>query len=174
MANVAQILSVIDCASILGNTSIPRGTIGNETNLGSWAQSDAYIFMVGSGDYLASNQGKSELNIGAHSGDVVQWTVTDPTSGQQYSPILYGFTAGQGGNAISPPVMLSITLNVYQPQSTSQPTGPFAAVAYQDYVWEATIIAPNTQIQYIWKFAILDQSGNVLGAYTWDPFITIS
>lgn len=172
MANVAQILTVIDCASILNNPAIAKGKIGSETSIGSYATSDAYIFMIGSNDYLASNQGKSELTVGARSGDVVQWTVTDPTSGQQYSPILYGFTTQS--EAISSPLMLDLKLNVYQPASTSQPTGPFKAVSYQDYVWEATVTQPGTQIQYFWKFAILDQDGNVLGAYSWDPFIAVS
>src|SRR4051794_17742804 len=95
-----QILSIIDCKSILSN--VPSGTIGNEANLGSWNTSDQFVFMIASGDFLASDQGKSELNIGAHSGDIVQWTVTDPTSGQEYSPVLYGFTTGNA-TALTPP-----------------------------------------------------------------------
>ncbi|HYI08726.1 MAG TPA: AidA/PixA family protein [Thermoanaerobaculia bacterium] len=168
-----QILTVIDCQSILTNQSIPKGSIGSETNLGSYAQSDAYVYMIGSGDYLASNQGKSELNIGAHSGDIVQWTVTDPTSGQEYNPVLYGFTTGQA-TAVTAPVMINETVDVFQPASTNAPTGPFTSVTYSDYVWQSTVVQPGVQVQYSWKFVILDNNGTQLGAYSWDPFITVS
>jgi|GEM_PF-4858256 len=166
-----QILSIIDCKSILSN--VPSGTIGNEANLGSWNTSDQFVFMIASGDFLASDQGKSELNIGAHSGDIVQWTVTDPTSGQEYSPVLYGFTTGNAA-ALTPPQMISETLNVFQPQNVQQPTGPFTSTSYPDYVWQSTLVKPGVQIQYSWKFVIIDNNGTNLGAYTWDPFITVS
>src|SRR5690348_250006 len=111
-----QILTVIDCQSILGNANLPKGTIGNETSLGSYAASDAYVFMIASGAYSTSDtdQGKSELNVGVHSGDIVQWSVTDPSSGQAYSPVLYGFETATS-NAVTPPVMIAETLNVFQP-----------------------------------------------------------
>jgi hypothetical protein len=164
-----QILTVIDCESILEH--VPPGQIGSEAQLGSFKTSDQYVFMIGSGDYLASNQGKSELNISANAGDVIQWTVTDATSGQEYNAVLYGFTTGNG--AITPPQMIKETLNVYQPQSVTAPTGPFGPVSYPDYVWQATLTSPGTQVQYSWKFAILDNDGKFKGAYAWDPFITI-
>lgn len=165
-----QILSVIDCKSILDN--VHPGTIGNEKSLGAWNTSDQFVFMVASGDYLASDQGKSELNVGVHSGDIVQWSVTDPTSGQEYSPVLYGFTTGQTA-AITPPEMISAQLNVYQPQNLANPTGPFVPVPYPDYIWQTTIRQPGVQVQYSWKFCIIDNNGTNLGAYTWDPFITV-
>jgi hypothetical protein len=169
-----QILTVIDCQSILGNAQIAKGSIGNETSLGSFATSDAYVFMIASGAYATSdqNQGKSELNIGVNSGDIVQWTVTDPTSGQEYSPVLYGFTTGQG-TAVTTPVMIKEKLNVFQPADPTKPTGPFTAASYPDYVWQSTVVSPGTQVQYSWKFAILDNNGTMLGAYSWDPFITV-
>lgn len=178
MAQVIQILTVIDCKSILENSSIPPGTIGNETSIGSWGTSGQYVFMISSGDYcLSSNpdegQGTSELDVNADSGDVVQWTVTDPSSGQAYSPVLYGLEADHP-EALSPPVMRAVKLNVWQPLNTSAPTGPFQAVPYPDYVWESMILTPNVQIQYSWKFVILDNHGNIKGAYSWDPFITVS
>lgn len=165
-----QILSVIDCESILKN--VPPGTIGNEASIGSNQTSDQFVFMIASGDFLASNQGKSELNVNVHSGDIIQWTVTDPTSGQEYSPVLYGFTTGSA-NAITPPVMISETLNVAQPQHTSSPTGPFTSVEYPDYVWQATVVQPSVTVQYSWKFVIIDNNGVQQGAYSWDPFISV-
>ena len=133
----------------------------------------AHLVEDEAGDFLASDQGKSELNIGAHSGDIVQWTVTDPTSGQEYSPVLYGFTTGNAA-ALTPPQMISETLNVFQPQNVQQPTGPFTSTSYPDYVWQSTLVKPGVQIQYSWKFVIIDNNGTNLGAYTWDPFITVS
>lgn len=165
-----QILSVIDCKSILKN--VTPGTIAAPASIGSWNTSDQYVFMIASGDYLASDQGKSELNVGVHAGDIVQWTVTDPTSGQEYSPVLYGFTTDDA-SGLTTPVMIPETLNVWQPQNTSSPTGPFTSVPYPDYVWQATIVKPGVKIQYSWKFVILDNNGNNVGAYTWDPFITV-
>jgi hypothetical protein len=167
-----QILTVLDCASILAN--VTPGTIGNEASLGSWGQSNEFVYMIASGDYSIPAQGQSELNLGVHAGDIVQWTVTDPTSGQAFSPILYGFTPHTGSTAISTPMMLNETLQVYQPTNVAQPTQSFTGVSYQDYVWEATIVAPKTTIQYTWNFVILDNNGNNKGAYTWDPFITVS
>lgn len=166
-----QILTVIDCESILQH--VPPGQVGQEASLGAWNTSDQFIFMICSGDYVASDQGKSELKIGVHSGDIVQWTVTDPTAGQAYSPVLYGFATSQT-NVMTAPVMISETLAVYEPQDTSSPTGPFKQVSYPDYVWQATITTPGVSIQYSWKFLILDNNGTNLGAYTWDPFITVS
>lgn len=169
-----QILTVIDCQSILGNANLAKGSIGSETSLGSYAQSDAYVFMIASGAYATSDQdqGKSELNIGVNAGDIVQWTVTDPTSGQEYSPVLYGFTTSQN-NMVTTPVLIKETLHVFQPADLTQPTGPFTAVSYPDYVWQTTVVQPGNQVQYSWKFAILDNNGTMLGAYSWDPFITV-
>lgn len=165
-----QILSVIDCKSILAK--VQPGTIGNEASIGSNNTSDQFVFMIGSGDFLASDQGKSELNVNVHSGDIIQWTVTDPTSGQEFSPVLYGFSTGNAA-ALTPPQMISETLNVSQPQNVQSPTGPFHNVSYPDYVWQSTIVQPGVNVQYSWKFVILDNDGNNRGAYTWDPFISV-
>ena len=166
-----QILTVIDCQTVLAK--VTPGTIGNEASLGSWDTSSVYVYMISSGNYAISGQGQSELNVSANSGDIIQWTVTDPTSGQEYNPVLYGFTTNNP-TVLTAPVMLAETLEVYQPQSTTAPTGPFQKVNYPDYVWQTTILQPGQQAQYSWKFVILDNNGTQLGAYSWDPFITIA
>lgn len=166
-----DILVVVD-AETLVNT-LPGGSEGHETYLGAWGTSDPYIYMIAPGAYVISDQAQSELNVNAHSGDIVRWTITSPTRGQLYNPILYSFATGDP-NALTAPQMLDLTLDVFEPTNVSAPTGPFSQVRYQDYVWQATLLEPNQSVQYTWCFLILDNDGNLKGAYKWDPFITIA
>jgi hypothetical protein len=167
-----DILVVVDAEKLVAK--LPGGTVGNETPLGSFGTSDPYIYMIAPGDFVVSNQAKSELNVKAHSGDTIRWTITSPTRGQALNPILYNFKTNDP-NALTPPQMLDITLTTYAPSNLASPsTPPFAQVNYQDYAWNSTLLLPGQSVQYTWDFLILDNDGTMRGAYTWDPFITIA
>jgi hypothetical protein len=168
---IIDILVVVDAETLVAN--LPGGSVGNENQLGSFETSGPYIYMIAQGNFVVSDQAKSELNVAAHSGDNIRWTITSPTRGQIYNTILYSFATGDP-SALTPPQMLDISLNVFMPTSLTSPTGPFTPVAYQDYVWQATLIKPGQSIQYTWCFLILDNDGNIKGAYQWDPFITVA
>jgi hypothetical protein len=165
-----DILVVVDAETLIATKR--GGTFANPINLGSFGTSDPSIYMIAPGDFVVSNQAKSELDVKAHSGDIIRWTITSPTRGQLYNPILYGFQTNEP-NALTSPEMLDIQLNIYVPTKVTAPTGPFSTVTYQDYVWQATLLQPGQQIQYTWSFLILDNDGNVAGVYAWDPFITV-
>lgn len=165
-----DILVVIDAETLIATK--PGGTLNNPIGLGSFGTSDPFVYMIAPGDFVASNQAKSELDVQAHSGDILRWTITSPTRGQLYNPILHNFQT-KDPNALTSPQMLDIQLNVFAPTKVTAPTGPFSPVTYQDYVWQATLLQPGQQIQYNWSFLILDNDGTLVGAYAWDPFVTV-
>lgn len=170
MANTIDILVVVDAETLIAKK--PGGSVGSEIQLGSFGTSDPYIYMIAPGDFVVSNQAKSELNVAASSGDNIRWTITSPTRGQEFNPILYKFATGDA-SALTPPQLLDVQLNVFVPTSLTSPTGPFTSTLYQDYLWQATLLKPGQSIQYTWCFLVLDNAGHIKGAYQWDPFITV-
>lgn len=88
-----------------------------------------------------------------------------------YNLILTGWSAGQGATLIAPqpPLSLPLSLNLYVGSATVAPT----PVPFTNYCYQGTVIATG-QIQYVITFQVLDQNGNNLGYFCWDPFIEVS
>lgn len=172
-----DILCVVDANFLVAN--VTPGTLSNPTSIGSYASSDTYIFMIADGQYASNNQGQSELTVSASVGDTLRWTITDPSTGligdqqsHSYSCILYGFSSGTANGVITTPACNSTPALMYY-NSTIDPATP-AAAAYMCAAWTSSVIATGS-VQYSWNFQVIDNtSGNVVGYYCWDPFISVS
>lgn len=174
MSNVIDILTVVDTVSLMNAVTsgrLAKGTQSNPTNLGSYSQSDAYIYMITASAYVVNDQAKSELTVQADVGDSVRWMITCPGGGTAYNVILMGWTAGQGATLIAPqpPLNLPLNLNLY----VGSPTVAPRPIPFTNYCYQGTVIATG-QIQYVITFEVLDENGNSLGFYCWDPFIEVS
>lgn len=170
MANTINILSVIDVETILAN-NLPVGTATNPTNLGSYGTSDIYVYMITSRGYIDStdqNRADSELVIDANVGDTIQWELTCPGSGLQHNAIIAGVTPGSQPNppSISAPVPVVTYRNIYD---TAGSPG-YQVVKQTDY--SSNVMASGTT-QYSITFQIMDNLGNSLGYYSWDPFVKV-
>lgn len=174
MSNTIDILTVVDCVSLMNAVSagtLVAGTQTNPTSLGSYGSSDAYIYMITASAYVVNDQAKSELTVAANVGDSVRWMITCPGGGTSYNTILTNWTAGSGAALMAPqpPLSLPLQLNLYVGSATAGPT----AIPFTNYCYQGTVIATG-QIQYVITFNVLDQKGNSLGYFCWDPFISIS
>lgn len=172
-----DILCVIDTNGLM-KKGLSSGSLENPTQLGSYDQSDTFVFMICDGQYACNDQGKSELTVNANVGDTVRWTITDPSTGlitgeqgQSYSCILYNFKSGSQDKTISAPALKSVPALSYY-NNVESATTP-AAAAYMCSSWTSSILKTGN-VQYSWAFQIIDNySGNIVGYYTWDPFINV-
>ncbi|WP_299675765.1 AidA/PixA family protein [uncultured Tenacibaculum sp.] len=173
-----DILCVIDTNGLM-KKGLKPGTLDNPTGLGGWSDSDSFVFMICDGQYACNNQGKSELSIKANIGDTLRWTITDPStgliSGQQnksFSCILYKFKSAGINKQITDPVLKSTPALTYY-NSLNSATTPSAG-AYMCSSWTSSVLSLGSNIQYDWSFQVIDNfSGDVVGYYTWDPFINV-
>ncbi|MDI9311420.1 MAG: AidA/PixA family protein [Limnohabitans sp.] len=185
-----DILCVIDTNYLMQKFSNAGGTLTSPYSLGSFQSSDSFVFLIADGQYTSNNpdnspnnqndtgQGKSELQIDASIGDTIRWTITDPSLGlvadqesASYSCILYGFNTGSSG-ILTAPVCNSLPAIMYY-NSIVNPNQPVAA-AYMCSSWTASVLTTGT-VQYTWNFQVVDNSsGNVVGYFSWDPFIQIN
>lgn len=171
MSNTIDILTVVDAASIeaavAAGTLSSGGTITSPVSLGAWSQSDAYIYMITQTAFVVNEEAQSELSVKANVGDAVRWMITCPGGGTSYNVVLMGMNFNPS-TAISP-FSLPLNLNLY----VGSPTVPVKPVAFTDYSYEGVVTATGS-IQYTITFQLLDNNGNNLGFYFWDPFIVVS
>jgi hypothetical protein len=165
------ILTVVDCQSVIdkvgGNDNFGKA---NPVNLGSYGTSDLYLYMLTTQSFVVSEQGQSELTVKAQVGQSVQWAMTCIGAGTQYNVIIQGITPSPA-TAISTPFSLPLTTERY----VSAPDGTPTAESYKEYLMQATVENVGTgSIQYYVNFTIVDTSGNTLGYYQWDPFISVT
>lgn len=171
MSNTIDILTVVDTVSLreaVSSGSLKKGTKAAPRSLGSYANSDAYIYMITAKDYVVNNQAKSELTVTANIGDTVRWMITCPGGGTGSNVIMMGWKAGSGGDIVNP-ISLDLDINLYVGSPTVAPT----TVEFQNYCY-AGMVTKQGVVQYVITFQLLDEHGNDLGYYQWDPFINVS
>ena len=178
MSNTIDILCVIDAATLaakVASGSISAGTQANPTSLGSYSQSDTYVSMLTEGSYITNDKDGSELTITCDVGDNIRWTITNPGAGVNYSCMLYQFSSASIGTSVSPPICLPLGVNL-DINSASPNTGTPKPLAYTSSAWQTTALGavPSPGVQYSWAFQLINQSGTVLGYFSWDPFIIIN
>ncbi|WP_109832647.1 AidA/PixA family protein [Reichenbachiella versicolor] len=177
-----DILCVVDTNFLMKQVNegkLSAGTLNSPTSLGSWNDSDSYIFMICDGQYASTKNGTSELAVNASVGNTIRWTITDPSTGlqdnqtQSYCSILYNFSSGTGyGGIITQPEMSSVPAALYY-NSESEVTQPTLS-AYMCSAWASSVLNIGN-VQYNWSFQIVDSAtGATVGYFTWDPFINIS
>ena len=178
MSNTIDILCVIDAVTLAENVqngSINPGSQAIPTSLGSYSQSDVYVSMLTEGSYVTNDGGGSELTITCDVGDNIRWNITNPGAGVNYSCMLYQFSSASIGTNVSQPICLPLNVNLYI-NSASPNTGTPTPIAYTSSAWQTTALAacPSPGVQYSWAFQLINQSGTVLGYFSWDPFIVIN
>ncbi|CAL2102170.1 conserved protein of unknown function [Tenacibaculum sp. 190130A14a] len=171
MPNTINILSVIDVETILSNNLQGGNSPQSATSLGSYGDSDAYVYMITAQGFIDSDErirANSELTIDARIGDTIQWELTCPGSGLQFNAIIAGVNPGAQPNPISltPPEAVMTTRHIYtQPNQYG-----YQIVQQRDYVSHVI----NTGItQYNVVFQIMNKEGTSLGFYSWDPFVKV-
>jgi nematocidal protein AidA len=172
-----DILCVIDTNGLMKKNLKP-GTLKQPTPLGSYGDSDTFVFMICDGQYASNDQGKSELTVNALIGDTLRWTITDPSTGlnlgqttHSYSCILYNFASGAiNTGAITQPVLIAQPAVMYYNGSENDPL----PAVYMCSAWTSTVLKPGS-VQYSWCFQVINcLSGEVIGYYSWDPFINVA
>lgn len=169
----------VDSNAIVENASLSKGSQGSPTGLGAWSQSDVYISMTTQNGNVNNNEGQSELEVNANSGDTIEWTINTFDNNADYTVYLYngvfnsqtqGVTASQ---VISPLNYLSVQVNNYLPPS-GNPTGTPTLFQNQVNFAQATLLKPGAVLQYTLSFVLVNNAtGNIYGYYSWDPFINV-
>ncbi|HEX7641373.1 MAG TPA: AidA/PixA family protein [Burkholderiaceae bacterium] len=173
-ASTADIVCVIDANTIMQAVAagkLAAGTATAPTSLGSWKESDQYIFMIADGSYVSNDQGKSELTLDCSVGDQVRWSITNPSADFTYNCLLYNFVPNKTG-IISPPQPVTKTVTTYC-NTPGNPTVPAASTMTMT-VWTANVESVGS-VQYSWAFMIVDNAtGETVGYFFWDPFIKVT
>jgi len=167
---------IVDADNIkahLDSGQLQPGTQASPTNLGANAASDNYLYMIAKRGVVSSGQeGSSELTITANVGDTIQWSMNTLLFNTKYTPFIYD-SRFNPSNGLSPTQYLNITTTNYIPPG-SNPTAPTQKVTSQLYVAMATVVKSGQKIQYVLSFKLIDNAtGNVIGYFSWDPFIVI-
>jgi nematocidal protein AidA len=174
LINILVAVNASELAERLNDGSMQPGSVTNPTNLGAWTGSDVFISMITQNSYLASNQGGSELDVKANSGDSVRWNVSTFDGDSDYTAYLYNgnFTPSASITALS---YFNMHTSVYLP-SGSDPVNSAPALFHNNvYATQGTVIEAGQRIQYTLCFKLVNNStGAVIGCFTWDPFISIS
>jgi hypothetical protein len=165
MSDFINVLIVIDAETIIeryGKNSDPdRPTlIPDSSNL---------IYMTARQDHIIGSPG-SELTVKASPDDIIRWRETTLSLNSRYTSILYRFDASSGADLIDPPEAKSVVVNEPLPNS-HHPLNP-TTQKVNSFYWQCTVLEPGS-VTYHFSFMILDHSGEKLGYYYWDPFISI-
>lgn len=175
MSNTIDILIAIDAQTLVEKW--PGHSPDNPHALGSFDSAKPYVFMIAKQSFVApakaTSEGGPELTIRANSGDQIRWSITSPGAGLDNNLILYGFHSSNTA-ALSPPLMMHISLNEYQPADTNNPTGARTPVLSTDYIWVTTVAEPNVTLTYNWRFMVVGRDNTIQGCYSWDPTIIIA
>ncbi len=168
MSNTINILSVIDVETILNN-NLPAGTLNNPTLLGSYTQSDAFVYMITKSGYIDSTdktRADSELTIDANIGDTIQWELTCPGAGLKHDAIIAAVSLG-AGTSLSTPEATLVRRRIFE---TAGEPG-YQILEQTDFT--SNVLATGTT-QYSIIFQIMDKNGNNQGYFSWDPFVKVA
>lgn len=163
---IIDVLVVFDTVSILNkygtNTTPDTPVQVTDNNM---------IYMVTNDGNAVSGQAGNELNIKAETLDVIRWREASLSLNSDAEAILYKFVATSGGDLISAPAPLQVTVKEPLP-NPQDPTSP-TMQEVKAYFWNSNVLSPGS-VTYHFQFMIVDRDGNTQGYYWWDPFITIT
>ncbi|AZZ98021.1 AidA/PixA family protein [Pseudoalteromonas sp. R3] len=172
-----NILVAVDAEKLadkVADGTLSAGSAEHPTPLGAWSQSDVFISMIAQHGVAVNNQGQSELTIQAESGDFLQWAMTTFGNNTDHTASIYNgsFNPSNGIEAFGSEIQQEN--NYLVPSDDSAPT-TFTKVVNQFSVYQAKITKVKQSIQYTLSFALVNnQSGSVVGYFTWDPFINVA
>ena len=170
MPNTINILSVIDVETIINNNLKGGDSPQSATYLGSYKDSDAYVYMITAQGFIDSDdttRANSELTIDARVGDTIQWELTCPGSGLQFNAIIAGINLGSTNPvSLSTPRATLTTRHIY----TQAGRQGYQIIQQMDYVSQ---VENTGTTQYNVVFQIMSKDGTSLGYFKWDPFVKV-
>ena len=171
--NIIVAVDGVQLAQQVQDGKLSPGSPNAPTFLGSWTQSDVYISMIAQHSAVSNDQGESELNVKANSGDVLRWTMTTFDGNTDYTAYICNGSFNPSTN-ITPLFYMNMVASQYLPNG-SNPLGTLQNYHDNVYAAQATVLQPGNQIQYTMSFALVNNStGQVVGYFSWDPFITVA
>ncbi len=174
LINILVAVNAAELAERLADGSMKPGSVGSPTNLGAWGSSDVFVSMIAQNSYVSSDQGGSELDIKASSGDTVRWTVSTFDGDTDYTAFLYNGNFNPAAS-ITPLSYFNMHTSVYLPSGTDPVNGTLQLFHNNAYATQGTVIEPGQKIQYTLSFKLVNNStGAVIGYVSWDPFISIA
>lgn len=174
LINILVAVNASELAGRLADGSMKPGSVGAPTNLGAWSGSDVFVSMITQNSYVSSNQGGSELDVKANSGDSIRWTVSTFDGDTDYTAFLYNgsFNIPTGITALT---YFNMHTSVYLPSGSDPVNGTPTLFHNNAYATQGTVIEGGQKLQYTLSFKLVNNStGAVIGYFSWDPFISIS
>jgi hypothetical protein len=172
--NILVAVNAAELAERLGDGSMQPGSVSGPTNLGAWGGSDVFVSMITQNSYIASNQGGSELDVKANSGDTVRWTASTFDGDTDYTAFLYNGSFNPSAS-ITTLSYFNMQTSVYLPSGSDPVNGTLQLFHNNAYATQGTVIEAGQKIQYTLSFKLVNNStGAVIGYFVWDPFISIA
>ncbi len=173
-----NVLIAVDGAALASQVAtgvISPGSYASPTSLGSYATSNVFISMIAPNSSVSNNsQGQSELQISANGGDTVEWAITTFDNNFDQTPYLYSGNFNPAGTINTPLSFASGQAYAYLAVGNPPSTTPTKFVNQVSTV-SGTILKIGVQIQYTLSFTLVNNSnGNIIGYFTWDPFINVN
>ncbi|MBP6385352.1 MAG: hypothetical protein KA313_09820 [Pseudarcicella sp.] len=173
-----NVLIAVDGAALATQVALGKlsaGSLNAPTNLGSYDSSNVFISMIAPNSSVSNNtQGQSELQISANGGDTVEWAITTFDNNFDQTPYLYSGNFNPAGSINVPLSYACGQAYAYLALGNPTATTPTKFVNQVSTV-SGTILKIGVQIQYTLSFTLVNNAtGNIIGYFTWDPFINVN
>jgi len=172
-----DVIILVDATNLIEsiqNGLLSVGSVSAPQSLGSWEDSDLYIYMIAKRGIVYNDQeGKSELEIIANVGDSIRWTMSTFGNNSEYTAFIYASEFTPFGS-MSAAEYSNREVKVYLPGG-KDPNSTLKQ--YTNYIYSPTskILQGNVIIQYTLSFQLVDnETGDVIGYFSWDPFIKVN
>ena len=162
-------------ASQVADGSLPAGSAGSPTNLGSYGTSNVYISMIAPNSYVSNGtQGQSELQISANGGDTIEWAITTFDNNFDQTPYLYG-SSFNPSSAINTPLSYACGQAYAYLATGNPPASTPSKFINQVSTVSGNVLQIGLTIQYTLSFVLVNNSnGHIIGYFLWDPFINVN
>lgn len=173
-----NVLVGIDCETIIANYT--GGTESSPT-----AVSNSNFYMIVNQANALSGQAGGELNVAGNIGDNLRWRAESLSLNFDYDAVFVQFVQTGGGSDLMtlPPQLIggaksgggAFTKNAPLPLNSTGGGDVFSTENVdQPYYFYQSTLESTGKVTYHWVVQIFDSSGNSLGYFQWDPYITIS
>ncbi|ATB43163.1 hypothetical protein CYFUS_008643 [Cystobacter fuscus] len=166
-----DILTVIDAKSLLKDYASKPGTKGSPTNLGGNASK--YVYMLVKRGEANNMEAQDELSVAVKTSDTIRWRAASLTLNTGPSTLLYQMNVSAGGNDITTPAPYEAAIKIPTPVINGNNVTSIGSQPYKDFYFQSTARYPG-QVTYQLYFMLVDDQGNPVGYFYWDPFLTIT
>ncbi|AYL96194.1 AidA/PixA family protein [Mucilaginibacter celer] len=169
-----NVLIAVDGAA-LATAGFPVGSADSPNNLGSYGTSNVYIAMVAPNSYVSNGtQGQSELQISADGGDTIEWAITTFDNNFDQTAYLYNGSFNPS-TAINTPLSYACGEAYAYLATGNPPAASPSKFINQVSTVSGTILQLGLTIQYTLSFVLVNNSnGQIIGYFSWDPFINVN